>query len=301
MQVSIKKTDQIGSLTLVQLETKNKTDLNVKPGGPAINSGGLVVTEIGESGVVGNLRVKNNTDDFLILTDADILSGAKQTRIVNKSVLLAPNTNTILNVSCVERSRWSKVSDTFRHSQHIADKDIRATKAAFFSRSGIAAADQGSLQQKVWGKVDFSMAKHAYRSATENYNELAEHLEKRKKYNEVVPEIAQGCNGLIIFQGGKLESLDVFGNELLYAYYFRGLINAAKRAEQSTEAAPEPDPHKYQELVTSLMETLSNKRERKADDSYNGAGQSLNIVGEELFGVELRYKEEVVHLSAFGK
>ena len=298
MQANIKKVDQVDQLRFVQIQTLNRTDLKVQPGGTAINNGGLVIAEVSESGSVGTLRASNRSDDFLILTDADILSGAKQTRIVNKSVLLAPHTHTILDVSCVERSRWRKVSETFGHSHYFADQELRSTKAAFFARKEKGDIPKRSLQHEVWGNVDFSMARHEYKSATENYNELAEHLEKKKQENSELPVLAENCNGLMIFRGGQLLSLDVFGNEELYAYYFQGLINAAKRSVHSTKAAPGPAPDQYEQMALELLDSL-DKLERKMDGNYSGAGQSFNLVGTAFFGAELKYLEDTIHLSAF--
>ena len=55
----------------------------------SINSGGLTVEEVSESGVVGKLRVINEGDSDILLVDGEELSGAKQNRILNTSVFVA--------------------------------------------------------------------------------------------------------------------------------------------------------------------------------------------------------------------
>lgn len=102
METTTKTMIAYGNCTLVQLSVQPGTTFRFKPGGPAIETGGLVISEADGIGIVGSLVALNNTESFLLLTDADILVGAKQNRVLNKSVLLAPFSKTILDVSCIE-------------------------------------------------------------------------------------------------------------------------------------------------------------------------------------------------------
>ncbi len=72
------------------------------PAVPELKTGGLVITEGNRRRNLGTLTAINNTGSYLLLTDADVLTGAKQNRVLNKSVLLNPMSKP-LDVSCVKK------------------------------------------------------------------------------------------------------------------------------------------------------------------------------------------------------
>src|SRR5688500_15863528 len=71
----------------------------------AIAEGSLRVEEMGD-GSVPNIVAHNMGAAPVLLVDGEHLEGAKQSRIINVTVLLAPMSKTVLPVSCVEEGRW---------------------------------------------------------------------------------------------------------------------------------------------------------------------------------------------------
>src|SRR4051812_34374267 len=67
---------------------------------------GLVVTEVDESGAVETLLVSNQLDSNVLLYDGEELIGAKQNRIVERSVLVAACSRLQIPAKCVEQGRW---------------------------------------------------------------------------------------------------------------------------------------------------------------------------------------------------
>ena len=55
---------------------------------------------------VPELRVHNLSGQRVLIPEGTTLVGAKQNRVVNLSLMLAPESVTIIPVSCVERGRW---------------------------------------------------------------------------------------------------------------------------------------------------------------------------------------------------
>ena len=73
----------------------------------ALTTGALCVFEVTEGGSVPELKVNNKSDQKILLLDGEELVGAKQNRVLNTTILIAPNSETIIPVSCVEHGRWS--------------------------------------------------------------------------------------------------------------------------------------------------------------------------------------------------
>jgi hypothetical protein len=68
---------------------------------------GFAVTESDEAGSVPELTPRNPLDSDVLLHDGEELSGAKQNRILNVSVLAAARSELRIPASCVEQGRWS--------------------------------------------------------------------------------------------------------------------------------------------------------------------------------------------------
>ena len=83
----------------------------------AMESGTFVVTEVSEGGTVPELKVINKGEKAVLLLDGEELSGAKQNRVLNATILIAAHTEVIIPVSCTEHGRWSYTS------AHFADSD----------------------------------------------------------------------------------------------------------------------------------------------------------------------------------
>ena len=85
----------------------------------------LVITEINESGRVPELKVVNNSRQKILLLDGEELVGAKQNRVLNVTILLAPNSETLIPVSCIEQGRWSYASKEFSSANRTMSADLR--------------------------------------------------------------------------------------------------------------------------------------------------------------------------------
>ena len=58
--------------------------------GEALDEGLVTATEVGESGAVSKLRVKNDAEVPVLLLDGGELAGAKQNRVLNTTILAPP-------------------------------------------------------------------------------------------------------------------------------------------------------------------------------------------------------------------
>ena len=82
----------------------------------------LTITEVSQGGSVPQLLAVNSGDLPILIVDGEELAGAKQNRILNASVLLAPKSETVIPVSCTEQGRWAYASREFDESEVVADR-----------------------------------------------------------------------------------------------------------------------------------------------------------------------------------
>ena len=61
--------------------------------------------EIGEGGRVEEVSINNFSKDFLFIPDGEAIVGAKQNRIAERSVVIAPYFTQKIPVKCVEQYR----------------------------------------------------------------------------------------------------------------------------------------------------------------------------------------------------
>ena len=134
MKTFEKQYQKAGNIVMVQMETLEGEGFGFLTAAPAVDSGALEIREVRSEGAVNTLLAINHTAHYYLLTDMDLLKGAKQNRVVNTSVLIAPLSKQEVNVSCVERSRWSYNSPTFKAGPKILDKKMRAAKADSLKR-----------------------------------------------------------------------------------------------------------------------------------------------------------------------
>jgi hypothetical protein len=290
-----------GNAALVQVSSEPLASFPFKPAGPAIMSGGLIISELTAMGSVGQLTALNNTSDYLLLTDADVLTGAKQNRVVNRSVLLAPSGKTVIEVSCVERLRWNYRSTSFSTPRSVADPELRSRKAGTFSRKKPEhGMDFPGTQGEVWNHVSASLACEGLSSQTESYEELLHFRLSKAERTFPGCNPAEGCNSLAVIIGGKVISADLFGNEESYRYYFPMLRDAAFTLSRPGADKKQIDMH---EAYFKTLEALDEFDDacRKVEETHPGAGTLNMVETDRLIGFSLVYKAHLIHNALFAK
>lgn len=298
MKATARQLTTYGNLALVQLEIRPETTFFFKPGEPEIRNGGLVISETGS---VGKLTAENNTDSFLLLTDADVLIGAKQNRIINKSVLLSPFSKTVLGVSCIERGRWSFTTKYFSSPSVVADSDLRKEKAQSiaFSLSG-PEAQELDTQSRVWFHINEKLKEEKFVSETDNYYDLLSY-----RHNSIKPGFPSckpenGCNGLAVILDHKVLNVDLFGKEDIYKFYFPKLRDSAFRQAIIIEEKNSIDVH---EAYFKVLDLLDNYEKEKGiqDMDHCGAGSFHIVENNKLLGFNLTIENQLIHNVVFSK
>jgi hypothetical protein len=290
-----------GDAAIVQVSSEPLSSFPFLPAGPAILSGGLIISELTASGSVGQLTALNKTADYLLLTDADVLTGAKQNRVLNRSVLLAPSGKTVIDVSCVERLRWDYRSPSFSTPRSVADPILRSRKAGTFSRmkSG-SETELRNTQGEVWDHVSRNLAFEGVHSRTESYEELLQ--VRMQKAERAFPECypAAGCNGLAVIIDGKVISADLFGNEESFKYYFPMLRDAAFALSRPGAEKDQCDMHEAYFKALAAIDDF-NDAVRHPEEGHPGAGTLHMVETQGLVGFSLMHGEEMIHNAFFAR
>ena len=301
MKTAAKQLTTYGNLGLVQFKVEPETDFIFRPAGPEIKTGGLIISESTGEGVVGKLTAVNNTVMYLLLTDADILVGAKQNRVINKSMLIAPMSKTVIDVSCIERLRWQYTSKNFSIPGAVVDPDLRKEKTRSLSfKKNDPEEKITNTQSKVWSHVHERIQEVGCPSRTESYAELINYCMDKEGNEFPVFEPENGCNGLAVIIDKKVISADLFGREEVYKHYFPMLRDSAFRMVHQGKKDKSIDIH---EAYYKALETLDNfeAAERHPDSNYLGAGLFNIVETPDIVGFELALDGQLIHNAFFAK
>ncbi|MGA9115145.1 MAG: DUF6569 family protein [Bacteroidota bacterium] len=285
-----------GGLGVVQFATPDQDTLQYISSEKAINGRLMEVREVSEAGRVNTLVVLNHSDSFVFLLDGDILVGAKQNRVVNTSMLLAPASRTEIPVSCVEQGRWRSVSPHLREAPYVAPCTLRAEKTARITMNLEQRRGYLADQERVWDGVALFQLAAGVESKTENLGDVFE--EKRNELDAALSahEPLPGANVLVVTAGCRMVSLDVFNRRDIYAEYFPRILRGMA-LEALCLGAGEPPPAAEGESraldLLARVEALPRKTFPGA-----GVGTEGRFGAQGLAGSELVYEGRLVHLMA---
>jgi len=137
------------------------------------SEGVVRIEETCASGSVPELQVRNRAKSRLLIPEGSTLIGAKQNRVVNLSVMLAPESVTVIPVSCVERGRWRFTSPHFGYGG-LADIPLRAKMRADATKSLKNTGEIHVNQGAVWEHVEDMLYCASAGSPTRDYHALYE-------------------------------------------------------------------------------------------------------------------------------
>ena len=124
------------------------------------------------------LKVTNKGDAPAFLMAGEQLSGGKQNRVLNASILVAPHSELPIPVSCVERGRWAYRSAKFGSAGSSSHSRLRKLMHAHTTMSYRAAGKPTSRQGEVWQEVDRKMAETGSHSDTMVLQKMYEDTEE---------------------------------------------------------------------------------------------------------------------------
>jgi len=208
----------------------------------ALESRTLVVTEVSHGGSVPELAVENLGDTAVLLLDGEELRGAKQNRVLNTSILLAPKSRSVIPVSCTEQGRWHYVSNAFEDSGFVMSRSARIEKNLSVTMSLKAGRVHRSDQGAVWNSIRDLSDRAGVFSSTGAQRDVFE--SRKEALSEVEREIPcrEGQCGLLVFAHGKPVGFDAVSlpsayarlhSRLLKSYALESLISEEKGKKEA--------------------------------------------------------------------
>ncbi|NWF51102.1 MAG: hypothetical protein HXY49_11245 [Ignavibacteriaceae bacterium] len=286
-----------GCLSVLQFVSDKPDSFEYIFGPDAIARNLIEISEINQSGIVNNICYVNHSEYFIFFTDGDVIIGAKQNRVFNTSVLLAPKSKTNIPVSCVEQGRWHYSASKFTASDFSIPSGMRAEKVKDVSDNLKSSKKYYANQGKVWSEVAKYSERFNVHSNTFDYGEIFN--QRRYDLDKFLAgfQCSRGANGMAVFINNKFLSIDIFNRTDIFAKYFPKLLKGV-----ALDAFHLPESRYQFSQQTAEDEVLSFFRKYN-DLKFEtfpgvGVGEEKRFETPESVGSELTYDGNMIHLSA---
>lgn len=255
----------------------------------------LMVTEMTEGGTVPELKVINRGQKPVLLLDGEELSGAKQNRVLNTTILLKGMSETVIPVSCTEHGRWSYRTAHFEESGHIMSAKLRRVKNASVNENLKTDRSYRSNQGAVWEGIAGMARENEVNAATGAMRDIMEaRKEDLNDYLEHFPMV-EGQNGLLCLVNGQVVGLDrvsraaAFG--MLHPKLIRSYVmDALTEKPGKVKTAPA-------EKADAFLKRILQCKEQPFDSV--GYGRDYRYEGKKIVGSALVYEQTVIHMAFF--
>lgn len=255
----------------------------------------LTITEVSQSGSVPELKVLNKAGIPILFLDGEELAGAKQNRVLNTTILLKENSETIIPVSCTEQGRWAYASREFEEGGHVMARTLRSKKVSSVSRSlkesQVYRADQGA----VWDGIEcFAMEANVHSPTGAMRDVFESKTGDLKGYLDVFQYIPHQ-KGIFVMINGTVAGFDILSLSSAYEMIHPKLVKsyAMDGLLQKSEKGGEPSLDKAKAFIEE-----TNQCEEKKYESI-GHGWDHRFEGKIMVGSSLVYKDRVIHMAFF--
>ncbi|MFB0566280.1 MAG: ARPP-1 family domain-containing protein [Candidatus Aminicenantaceae bacterium] len=275
------------------------TDLNHTPEyltlKDALDKQVLAISEVSQEGAVPELKVTNKGDLPVLLLDGEELTGAKQNRVLNTTILLKEKSETIIPVSCTEQGRWSYTSKDFSDSGTVMIPKIRVMKAQTVSDSLEESSQYRSDQGTVWTAIDEMSEEAEARSQTGAMRDVFEaRMSDLDEYLEAFTSVPHQ-RGLIAFIDEEIVGFDFLSLESAYTQLHQKLV---KSYAMESLLRKDPKLNKPDAKMAKAFIDEALKCDEKKYESI-GKGWDYRYEGRLMVGSALKFEKKVIHTAFF--
>ena len=253
------------------------------------------VTEVGGGGSAPELRVENTADLPILVVDGEELVGAKQNRVLNLTILVAPKRTTVIPVSCVEAGRWNTSSPDLKSVDHLMYSQGRAQCLSSVTESMRAKGSHFSDQRGIWRDIAAKAFRMKTKSATGAMSDIYEH--HRSSVEEFIRAFTwkDGQAGMAFALADRILGLDLFDRAETMRRFFPKLVRsyALDALDAPSQAISAVNREALRRFVAQIGEAQHFSREAL------GLGKDVRFNGDEISGAALWAHERYVHICAF--
>lgn len=237
-----------------------------------------------ETGDVQELKLDNNSENFIFIHAGDVVKGGKQDRTIRFDVIIAPKSKeNNLASFCVEAQRWNGRGDELSGSFHsnsviLTSKNLKLASKYKENQSEVwseVSEQQSKLSANVskYANYDVNVQDNASSSslqlALEN-KELNELKEKMKVHFQTAYEKHPNAVGFAYAINGEFYGMDLYNNHQLFNDLWDKLIESS-----IVEAIGDMDSTKF-EIQLSVEEIKSQCA--LIDMSAEGSHEDINKI-----------------------
>jgi hypothetical protein len=263
--------------------------------GDAMGESLLTVTEVSQAGTVPELKVVNKASLPVLLLDGEEVSGAKQNRVLNTTILLMENSETIIPVSCTEHGRWDYATPVFAESGNIMTHMLRREKASSVTRTLKENMTYRGDQGEVWNGIDRISAEACVHSKTGAMRDVFEGKKSDlDDYLKAFPYVPRQ-KGILVMINGKVIGFDTLSLEPVYEALHPKLVKSYAMdalLQQSGEGG-----NGLIDKARTFIEEAGKCKEEKFKSV--GHGWDHRFEGPGVVGSALVHEEKVIHMAFF--
>jgi len=265
---------------------------------PAMTTGaesGLTIEELARA-TVPTLMAHNPTDRPILVVEGEHWLGGKQNRALNATILVPPNSELEIPVSCLEQGRWSHRRAQYRRSTSYAPRRVRQTTVESVNRSAERSGRRDSAQGAVWHSIGAELQEANVQSESDAAEDLHRRFEADTGWRDAVAELEamgplpQQC-GFVVSHGDRAVAAELFGSRDLLAVHWSALIRSYLREH--------PIATGYAPCTRSLYRLRDFGRVAGHTQEGVGMGWEKRVSGKTMVGQALMLEQGLVHASIF--
>lgn len=260
----------------------------------ALKEGGLKIAEVGEGGSVNTLRIENAGKSAVFIMAGEILSGAKQDRILQHDLWLPAQSGKVeVACYCVEHGRWrynAGGGKDFSSKATIANLQVRA--------DGREMKSQGA----VWESVSGTQMRGGYAAPTASLNSAYDDAKVKANLDDLTGPFADlvsrnpGMVGVVVQVGDDLLAADCFSDRKLMAQLWPKLIKSyALEAYSRGKGSPDARTEAARRFL------LNGAAAEPTRQSTPGQGVLVELSSGSVTGEALLVGDALAHLELFAK